>query len=583
MPIARDPRTDRRRRVFREVASEETPARRRRTNQKASDEEASPRRSAGYSQNVRGACGRRLVQLVPVRHRSYLAVVITSVLVPSLLLLGHYKVYVSNSWPWYGHPLAVLLDASHPNSIAYWLASHVWTLLLGVTILTFQLRQHKLDDYEGEYRLWFWMVGTCLLASLNSTTNASKLFGLALDHWAQLNLGWSGPAVVDATIATLIGMLGLRLCSELKAVPLSLVFWLFGLVSWAGSAALAQELLQVDMTIQYRFWLRSALWLGGLTCIWLAAITYLRSVYIEAQRRFLARGRLAQHSTPMAQRLREAMPSLPQFRRSAGDASEREAAGSDAPSRWAMHAWSLKKRSLGRQTEPSSEQSGDEASQGTQETWLERRGRTKREAAERKAALRQQREEERLLRKMEQEEVSEDEQSSANAPKRKWGFAPRKKEDQVPEDGDQQPKKSRLTGWLRAPKDSDDAEEFQKVPRHSKANQVDKGEKHASAAEAADQSTRRTWIPKLGRPKMPSLPKPNMGGLLSKFQLSGLRLQPPEDSEDSAEDQGPAEVQNRSLPSTEPASADAGDAPARPLTKAERKRMRRMQQKNRAA
>ena len=105
-------------------------------------------------------------------------------------------------------------------------------------------------------------------------------------------MGWSGNAIVQATLSVLIGMLGLRLCSELKSVPPSLVLWLFGLLCWVGSLAAAQSMLKLDVSQAMRIWIRATLWLAGLTSIWLSGLFYLRSVYIEAQRRFIVRGGL---------------------------------------------------------------------------------------------------------------------------------------------------------------------------------------------------------------------------------------------------------------------------------------------------
>ncbi len=341
MPLSRDPRMDRRKRILRESlptdeeGATSTTARsraRRVANAEDSDTgEPQRRRSAGYSQDVRSACQHRLVQLIPVRRRAYLSTIFASCIIPATLLLFHYWVYVNGFLNWYGQPMAVLLDASHPRGIASWLCGQLWLLCLASTVLTFRLRRHKLDDYNGDYRLWFWLVSTCVVGSLDSTTRVIDVFGDAMNRWSQLNLGWSGPAVVHATLTTLIGMLGVRLCSELKTVPSSLVFWLVGLVAWAGSAALGQEMLKIDISIQFRIWLRSALWLGGLTSIWLASLSYLRVVYIEAQRRFLLRGRLAASvSSTWKERLSEAMPAMPKMpsfrlRRPGDDADLEEA------------------------------------------------------------------------------------------------------------------------------------------------------------------------------------------------------------------------------------------------------------------
>jgi hypothetical protein len=322
MPFSRDPRKDRRRRVLREtipIEDETAPTMgtraRARRGSKLDDEDDSenlPRRSAGYSQDVRRTCQHRMVQLIPVRRRAFIATIFVSFLVPTVLLTLHYLIYVSGTLRLYGNPLAILLDAGHARSLCSWLCSQLWLLCLAATILTFRLRRHKLDDYQGEYRLWFWLVSTCIVGSLDSTTGVTEIFGQSLDRWSQANLGWSGRAVVQATLATLIGILGLRLCSELKNVPTSLVFWLLGLVAWAASATLSQELFKIDLSSQFRYWLRSASWIGGMTSIWVASLAYLRSVYIDAQRRFLLRGHLAASvSTTWTQRVSAAMPAMP--------------------------------------------------------------------------------------------------------------------------------------------------------------------------------------------------------------------------------------------------------------------------------
>jgi hypothetical protein len=334
MTLSRDSRMDRRRRVLLDASSAEQAEV---GTKRVQATEQNVKRGPSYSQDVRQACGTRLVQLIPIRKRSFVAVVLGSVLITASLILFHYLIYVSGRLTWYGHPLALLLDATHQQSIAVWLGSHLWLLCLVATVLTFQLRRHKLDDYQGEYRLWFWLVITCLIASLDSTTRITELFGMALDKWTKLNIGWSGNAVVVATMATLIGMLGLRLCSELKTVPLSLSCWLIGLVAWAGSAVLAQDNFRVDITIQTRLWLRASLWLGGLTSIWIAAVAYLRHVYMEAQQRFLARGLLAKRAeaVPLTERMRQTIP----FIRRNSLESQQQAVDGQQPQggkRWAL-------------------------------------------------------------------------------------------------------------------------------------------------------------------------------------------------------------------------------------------------------
>jgi hypothetical protein len=309
MAFSRDSRMDRRRRALRDASFNELDESTSSGNAKSkqdSSESGSCKRSAGYSHNVRQACGVRLVQLIPVGWLSFSAAIVATIALTASLLAIHYLVYVNGKLDWYGHPLAIAFDATHPQGLAAWLGSQFWLLCLGSSLLTLQLRRFKLDDYKGEYRLWFWLVIACLAASIDSTTHLSELLGHSLNQWSETNVGWSGTAVVQTTLAVLVGMLGLRLCTELKAVPLSLVFWLVGLAAWAASAVLSHEIFRFDLTVQMRYWLRAALWLGGLAAIWISSLTYLRAVYMQAQRRFLARGRKSARSAiPLAEQFRK--------------------------------------------------------------------------------------------------------------------------------------------------------------------------------------------------------------------------------------------------------------------------------------
>ena len=573
MPISRDPRSDRRRRFILD-GSEDVEQTRAASNRRGRTSDAQPgeankqKRSAGYSQEVRRACGQRLVQLIPVRHRSYALVVTASLLIPGLLLLGHYLVYVLGTPRWYGHPLAILLDLSHQNGLATWLSSHLWLLCLTATVLTFQLRRHKLDDYDGEYRLWFWLVMTCLLASIDSTTRVSHLFGLALERWSQLNLGWSGPAVVQSTLIVLVGMLGLRLCTELKTVPLSLVFWLTGLLCWCGSTILSQDLLRVELTAQFRMWLRCSLWLSGLTCVWLAALTYLRHVYIDAQKRFLARGRLATAGVPLRERFKEAMPQLPSFGRHAEDGDSAD------ESRWRMPAF------------------------------MRRNGAEESEAVATAPAKRR--------RDKRTEKTKDVEVPQAKTNRQVDRQTETDVDTSVPEK-----KKSKLTSWIRSPKDSDEPDEYKKVARKPKVP--------ATKDESEEtEGTKQSWVSKLPRPK---LPKPRMpsfkrkanpdeagnakptavtkekiadeetekksGGFFSKLKLPSFRLPPPSEQTDDSEAAAKTKPesssggmrpvsQQKELPGTSVEREEQEERPSRPLTKAERKRLRRQKQ-NRAA
>lgn len=601
MPLSRDSRFDRRRRVLREGqlkvtdAPEETQprARRSRGTKQELDENIPPpaKRSAGYSQSVRKACQHRLVQFIPVRKRSLIAAIVASIALPALLLSIHHGIFISEWLPWKNHPIAAVLDASHPRSLAAWLGSQLWLLCLAATLLTFQLRKHKLDDYDGEYRLWFWLVLTCTIGSIDSTTRVSELFGAALDRWSQLHVGWSGGAIVQATLATLVGLLGLRLCSELKAVPASLVLWLLGLVCWAGSAALAQSLFKIDLSYQNRIWLRASLWLVGLTSIWVAALFYLRSVYIEAQRRFILRGRLlSAESVSLRERLVRAWPKgkhtglQPSDSNSLDPDSEAIEYAKIPPNARGKSIFSVFRKAPHQADAPPSDvRDVGQAHIGSETSAARPTGTLP--SATGATPIRNKPAETRLSK--------DDPQSADVNPGRKWFRFSKPSQGE----GSQKRTLRERFSWSRkaaqpTPNPNQTETPKPKINRPVQLNTVQSNDPAQSAVASRKPEPAKSKVTGKRRLRIPSIRLPKFWFpklRLPKLKLPSLRLPPPEFGKDAAKKPAdslglrPAANSTRQLPGTDPSdnrsqpdSASTADNYGRSMSKAERKKLRRL-------
>jgi hypothetical protein len=129
-------------------------------------------------------------------------------------------------------------------------------------------------------------------------------------------------------------VLGIRLCGELKAVPASVVSWIIGLLAWAASALLGTGLVRTTWTESQLGLIVGGLWLGGILAVFQSAAMYLRSTYIQAQKRFLQRSGC--ELNPI--RLKVPKVSL----RIRGNSEQLDAESTDAnesderPSRWKM-------------------------------------------------------------------------------------------------------------------------------------------------------------------------------------------------------------------------------------------------------
>ena len=312
MPLSRSNRIDRRRRVMldavaadSEFAVESVRARKRsrtRENVDSPNDEAYTQkyRDPGYSQAVRRTCQQRMVQLIPVR-RGTLSIVLSCMwMLWGSLLFTHYWIFTrvdltatsnasSNIVGFASLPIAQLFHLRSPHSIAQWLTCQLWMLTSVAAWMIFQLRRHKLDDYRARYRIWVVLAIAAAFSSFEASSSGLLLLGMSIDGWARREIGYAGWPLVLATFASIIGVIGIRLCSELKSAPMSVVSWLIGLLAWALAALLGTGLLKISWSHATIDLVVGGSLLGGILAVFQASGIYLRQTYIHAQKRFLVR------------------------------------------------------------------------------------------------------------------------------------------------------------------------------------------------------------------------------------------------------------------------------------------------------
>lgn len=155
--------------------------------------------------------------------------------------------------------------------------------------MIFQLRRHKLDDYRARYRIWVVLAIAAAFSSFEASSSGLMLLGMSIDGWTRKEIGYGGFPLVLASFASIIGVMGIRLCSELKSAPMSVVSWLLGLLAWAASALLGTGLLKTPWSPATTELVVGGCLLGGILAVFQASGIYLRQTYIHAQKRFLVR------------------------------------------------------------------------------------------------------------------------------------------------------------------------------------------------------------------------------------------------------------------------------------------------------
>jgi hypothetical protein len=256
-------------------------------------------RDPGYSQAVRQTCQQRMVQLIPVRRGTLTIVLACMWILWCGLLFSHYWIHVripstssaatSSNASFASLPVSQLFHLRSSHSIAHWLTCQLWMLTALAAWMIFRLRRHKLDDYRAKYRIWAVLAIVALFSSFDASSSGLYLLGISIDCWARKEIGYGGWPLVLATFASLVGVLGIRLCSELKSAPTSVACWLIGLLSWAISSLLGTGLIKTSWSPASIDLVVGGCWLGGILAVFQAAGIYLRQTYIHAQKRFLQR------------------------------------------------------------------------------------------------------------------------------------------------------------------------------------------------------------------------------------------------------------------------------------------------------
>lgn len=256
-------------------------------------------RDPGYSQAVRQTCQQRMVQLIPVRRGTLTIVLACMWILWCGLLFSHYWIHVripstssaatSSNASFASLPVSQLFHLRSTHSIAHWLTCQLWMLTALAAWMIFRLRRHKLDDYRAKYRIWAVLAIVALFSSFDASSSGLYLLGISIDGWARKEIGYGGWPLVLATFASLVGVLGIRLCSELKSAPTSVACWLIGLLSWAISSLLGTGLIKTSWSQASIDLVVGGCWLGGILAVFQASGIYLRQTYIHAQKRFLQR------------------------------------------------------------------------------------------------------------------------------------------------------------------------------------------------------------------------------------------------------------------------------------------------------
>ena len=174
------------------------------------------------------------------------------------------------------------LAVSGLGSIGSWFTSFLLILSALASLQTFALRKHRCDDYLGTYRLWAWMAGVLLLASLCCIVDLASIARVAIESLTEISFlekAWLGPTIGISLLTILAG----RVIYEVRRSQGSMT-WMAA--AWLGfTAAVLLGLPAVGETIPLEFSSRSMAGncvLLGTASLLMAHLTYVRFIFLRA-------------------------------------------------------------------------------------------------------------------------------------------------------------------------------------------------------------------------------------------------------------------------------------------------------------
>ena len=233
-----------------------------------------------YGSHVHRRLRGRWFSLVPVRRRS-ISVVVGAVMSAAILLCAAHYAAVSWTSIAYRPDLARPLRLDRPDSFGHCMMVALLTASTGASLLIYQLRRYRNDDFKGQYRLWRLVMIVMFLASINAMVGMIDWGGAILDTLFGKRVALTGSDWIRLVVSLGGAVLAIRLIAEVRRCRVSLGLMIAACMLLAIPEAAKWNVMTVD---SLRRWiLVTSAPLFACTALFLSLGIYLRMLYREVR------------------------------------------------------------------------------------------------------------------------------------------------------------------------------------------------------------------------------------------------------------------------------------------------------------
>lgn len=233
-----------------------------------------------YGARVNRRLRGRWFSLVPVRRRAMAAASVAVLGTALLLCLAH---WLAISWQplAYREALARPLRLDRPDSFGTWARVSLLAVAAGTSLLVYQLRRYRSDDYRGSYRIWPPVIIVTALASLDGIVALVPWCGELIDLLLGKRVAMAGSDWIRIGITVGGAALALRLIAEVRHSKLSVLMMMLAVICFAIPFAAHWGVLLSDTPLKW--WLISSAPLMAAATLCVSCGAYLRMLFREVR------------------------------------------------------------------------------------------------------------------------------------------------------------------------------------------------------------------------------------------------------------------------------------------------------------
>jgi hypothetical protein len=183
------------------------------------------------------------------------------------------------------YPVSVELlpavDLAAANNLSVWFCSSMLAAGAVLSLLIYQIRRYRTDDYRGRYRMWFWFAAVLMLGSVNAVADLEYAVRTTAFYTAGIPDYPDALMIGTAVTAFILLVLAVRLAIEMRSSWAALTSLTVSVACIATVLGVRLGWLWADAQL-FRIMAKASLMMVGHVALFFSLCVYGSHVYREA-------------------------------------------------------------------------------------------------------------------------------------------------------------------------------------------------------------------------------------------------------------------------------------------------------------